>query len=212
VLRSDKQLDAAMQESRRALELAPNEADTHYDYGRDLALHSQWNEAIAQFRLSIQCDPQHGPVWSDLSKLLWDHANAPQDQADAVAAARRALSMEQDLAPAHYVMARYAELRNDLPAAIDEYGKTLAINAEDYQSHYNLGNCLQEIGKPGEAAGEYQKVLKHDDKNAMAWTNLGYAYLSVGKVNEAAQYFQTAISLKPDLASAREGLKKAGSR
>jgi Tfp pilus assembly protein PilF len=212
VLRAEKANDLAMVQSELALQLAPHEADTHYDYGVALAGHSRWDEAIQQFRLALSCDPQCAPAWSDLGRTLWDHGHSPQDQAEALEDSKNALQIQPNLADPHYVLARIAELRSDLPTAIDEYNKALAINDQDFHSHYNLGNCLLQTGHPGEAAGEYLKVLAHDNRNAMAWTNLGYAYLAVGRTAEAAQRFQQALVIKPDLAAAHIGLLKAQSQ
>jgi protein O-mannosyl-transferase len=208
VFRAEKNIDAGLAQSRIALELAPHEADTNYDYGISLAEHRRWGEAIAHFRLAIGCDAGCAPAWSDMSRVLWDHGSSPADQAEAVADARRALALQPNLADPHYVLAREAEVGGDLAGAIGEYNKALVANDQDFHSHYNLGNCLLQSGRPGEAAGEYLKVLAHDNRNAMAWTNLGYAYLAVGKPNEAAERFEQALAIKPDLGPARAGLAK----
>jgi tetratricopeptide (TPR) repeat protein len=207
-LRGENHPDAAAVQIACALQLAPNEADPHYEYGRNLAWQSKWPQAISQFRQAIQCDPDREQIWGLLSAALWDHSGTPQGQAQAVDDARHALSLK-DVGEAHYVLARFAELRGDLPAAIDEYKKALLDDDENYLWHQNLGNCLLETGHPGEAAGEYQRVLGHDRKNAVAWTNLGYAYLSAGRApTEAARCFQNALALDPNLKLARQGLSR----
>jgi tetratricopeptide (TPR) repeat protein len=207
-LRSQKQLEAAMQQSKRALELAPSEADTHYDYGVALARASRWNDAIAEFRSAIACDPQCAVAFSDLGRVLWDHDDSATAQAEAYAAAKRAIEINPNLADPHYVFACVAELSGNLPNAIDEYQKALEIEPEDFHSHFNLGLCLLQTGQFGEAAGEFQKVVNHDPGNAPAWNYLGDAYVRAGKTAEAAGFYRRALSIDPSLPSARQALEK----
>ncbi len=205
--KAEKQLDAALLQTKRAMELAPHEADTNYDYGIALALRARWPEAIAQFRRAIACDPQCAPAWSDLARTLWEHGgNTPAAQTEALAAAQTALAIQPHMADAHYVLARVAEYQQNFPAAIAEYNQVLIANADDFHAHYNLGNCLLATNRPGEAAGEYQQVLKHDPQDAPAWTNLGAAFLKVGRVDEAAACFRNALQINPNLRQARENL------
>jgi tetratricopeptide (TPR) repeat protein len=211
VFNAEKNLPAAIAESRRALQLAPAEADTNYDMGVALALRADWPGATAMFRRAIECDASCAPAWSYLARVLWEHSDTPQSQAEAYTDALHALQLDANLADPHYVLARVAEFRGDLSTAISEYGKALAINNQDYHSHYNLGNCLLQSGHPGEAAGEYQIVLAHDPRDAAALTNLGYANLNVGRIADAARCFHLALSIKPGLTAAQAGLRKARS-
>ena len=177
-------------------------------WGVAFALHSKWAESEDMFRRAIKCDPSCAPAWSYLAKVLWDHGDSPQTQAEALQYAQHALALQPNLSDPHYVLARVAEFRGDLPDAIAEYNKALAMDDKDFTAHYNLGNCLLNTGHPGEAAGEYQKVIKNDPRDAPAWTNLGYANIAVGRNGEAEKCFRTALQIDPSLRPAQSGLRK----
>jgi tetratricopeptide (TPR) repeat protein len=208
-LRENKQPDDAMAQSLLALQLAPHEADTNYDVGVALAERLQWKDAIAMFHRATDFDPECAPAWSYLARVLWEHGQAAQDQADAVNDAERALQIMQDLPDSHYVLARYAELRGDLPTAIAEYEKTLLLNEKDYYSNYYLGTCLQATNRVGEAAGEYQRALVINPHYTPALTSLGMAYLQVDRPGDAVDCFQKALQLEPTLRPAQDGLIQA---
>jgi tetratricopeptide (TPR) repeat protein len=209
--KEEKNYTAALAETKRGLQLAPNEADTNYDYGVALALQEKWPQATQQFQRAIACDPKCAPAWSYLARVLWEHGgDTPESQTRALEAAQRALLIRPTMGDAHYVLARVDEFQNDLPAAISEYNKVLAVNDKDFHAHYNLGNCLLATDRPGEAAGEYLQVLNHDSRDAAAWTNLGVAYRKVGRVSDAITCFDRALSINPNLRPARGNLAAMG--
>jgi tetratricopeptide (TPR) repeat protein len=202
-------LDEAMNQSELALKTAPNEADTQYDMGVAMAFRKNWEQAEQRFRNAVQIDPQCSYAWSDLSLVLWQHIGTPEAQAEAVQAANTAIEINPHLSSAHFVRGCYAELRNDLKAAIDEYHQALTIDPDNIPAHSNLGRCLLNTGDPADAAGEYLKVLAHNKNDPATLTNLGNAVLMAGHPREAAGYFQQALAVDPGWKAAREGLDRA---
>ncbi len=205
----EKKLDAAIDQSRRALQLAPNEADTQYDMGVALALRSDWTKATDRFRKAVACDNQCAEAWSYLSLVLWQHMDSADAKAEAVTDANLALSIRPGLSAPHFVLGSFAELRNDIPTAIAEYRAALTVDPDDIPVHANLGRCLLETGHPEWAAGEFLKVLEHHPGDLGAMTNLGNASLMAGRNREAIEHFKHALSLDPNWAPAREGLARA---
>jgi tetratricopeptide (TPR) repeat protein len=173
------------------------------------ALRSQWQPAADYFRAAIRCDSECAQAWSYLGLVLWEHFDSPEAKAEALAAAQKALSIQENLSGPHYVLARVAQSQGDLSTAIAQFNRALAIDDKNFPAHYHLGESLLQTGHAGEAAGEFQKVLDHNPKDSGALTDLGYANLSVGRTRQAAGYFQRALQIDPGLAPAKEGLKKA---
>jgi tetratricopeptide (TPR) repeat protein/uncharacterized membrane protein YfcA len=204
--KTGKPSDAALAQSERALQLAPDEADTQWDMGVAMAQRSRWNDAVDRFRKAIQCDSQCKFAWNSLARLLWDHFDTPQSKADAVNAARTALKIQPSMEDSMFVLGCFAELRDDWPAAIAEFNQALAINTKDYSAHAHLGGCLMQIGQYGEAAGEFMKVLEHDPKDLPALTNLANANLLAGRTQQAIECYQRALAIDPNWTPARQGL------
>ncbi len=200
--------EAALAQSERALELAPNEADTQWDMGFAMAERKQWVEAADRFRKATDCDAGCAPAWSSLSRLLWDHFDTPAAQAEAIDAAHKAIELNANQADPHFVMGCYAELRGDWAGAIREFNQTLTIDPKDYSAHSHLGNCLLQTGSTGEAAGEYMKVLEHNPRDLAALTNLGNANLIAGRTQQAVDCYQKAIAIDPNRKPATDALKR----
>jgi tetratricopeptide (TPR) repeat protein len=206
--KSGQPSDKAMAQSMRALELAPNEADTQWDMGVAMAQRSRWTEAAERFRKATECDSECAPAWASLARLLWDHFDTPLAQAQAVEAAKRAIAIQPNQDDPHFVLGCFAELRGDWPGAISQFNQALTINAKDYSAHSHLGDCLLQTGHAGEAAGEYTRVLEHDPKDLPAMTNLGNANLMAGRIPDAIDCYQKALAIDPKWAPAREALAK----
>ena len=206
--KTGKPSDAAMAQSQRALELAPNEADTQWEMGVAMAQRKRWAEAADRFKKATECDDGCAPAWSSLARLLWDHFDTPAAQADAVDDAQKAISINPNQSDPHFVLGCYDELRGDWKNAIQEFNQTLKIDAKDYSAHSHLGNCLLQTGDPGDAAGEYMRVLEHDPKDLPALTNLGNANLMAGRVPQAIECFQKALAINPNWKPAADSLKR----
>jgi hypothetical protein len=77
------------------------------------------------------------------------------------------------------------------------------------RSHYNLGNALGELGRPGEAAAEYRRALALDPALMPAQLNLGGALMAEGRLDEAIAQLERVIALAPGSAPAHSNLGDA---
>ena len=64
------ELDEAIAEFRKAIELDPNYALAHYRLGAALATKGLLDEAIAEFRKAIELDPNNAMAKVNLEKAL----------------------------------------------------------------------------------------------------------------------------------------------
>jgi len=110
----------AEKEERRALELSPNSADTHDEYGFYLTLMGRADEGIAQLQKALELDPV--PVqrtvnvaWSDLMAGRYD---------DAIVYLKKALELDPDYPAAHMELASAYAGKRMRAEANAEYEKT----------------------------------------------------------------------------------------
>lgn len=69
---------AAEQSYRRALELAPGEAELHYSLGLALDHQSLWTEALACYRRALELDPSLGPALGETVYLMRSLCDWPE--------------------------------------------------------------------------------------------------------------------------------------
>ncbi len=79
--------------------------------------------------------------------------------------------------------------------------KSVQLDPQDAEAHYNLGIVMQELGRLDEAEAIYKKAitLKPDHK---AHNNLGIVMQELGRLDEAEASYKKAITLKPDFIQA----------
>ncbi|MDA2927238.1 tetratricopeptide repeat protein, partial [Acidobacteria bacterium AH-259-G07] len=83
------------------------------------------------------------------------------------------------------------------------YGKSLEINPNLAESHYNFGVLLSMQGRHKEAAEAFRKALGINPHFAHAHNNLGRMLESEGKLEEAVKHYREALNNDPSYRLAR---------
>ena len=86
--------------------------------------------------------------------------------------------------------------------------KSVKLDPNNMETHYNLGNTLRELGKLEEAQESYKQAISIKSDYVDAYNNLGITLHELGKLEEAANNFIRAIQLRPDLSKSHLNLIK----
>ena len=70
------------------------------------------------------------------------------------------------------------------------------VEAEDYQSHYDLGVAYKEMGLIDEAISEFQKALRGPDNRVRTYEAIGQCFIEKGQNQMAATILSRALSEK----------------
>jgi tetratricopeptide (TPR) repeat protein len=70
------------------------------------------------------------------------------------------------------------------------------VEAEDYQSHYDLGVAYKEMGLIDEAIAEFQKALRGPDNRVRTYEAIGQCFIEKGQNQMAATILARALSEK----------------
>jgi Flp pilus assembly protein TadD/SAM-dependent methyltransferase len=84
--------------------------------------------------------------------------------------------------------------------------KSVQLNPQDADAHYNLGVMLQELGRLKEAEVSYRQAITLKPNLDGAHNNLGNTLKELGRLKEAEVSLRQAITLKPNLAEAHNNL------
>lgn len=229
----------AEQLCRRALLLAPLQADPHHLLGAIAQQTGHGGAALTLLARAAELAPENAHIQSSL-------ANTLLEQGDARAAAqawRRALSLRPDFAAAANGLgfALRALGENDealktfelvvrldpgrweaifnlgcayeqsgrLQPAIECYERVLALQPDSVPALSNLGNARSELGQFDAAEAALQRVIALEPGAAMAHVNLGNVLLARGDAGGAIERFRRAIALDPGLPEAFHNLGRA---
>jgi tetratricopeptide (TPR) repeat protein len=70
------------------------------------------------------------------------------------------------------------------------------VEAEDYQSHYDLGVAYKEMGLVDEAISEFQKALRGPDKRVRTYESIGQCFIEKGNHHMAATILARGLNEK----------------
>jgi tetratricopeptide (TPR) repeat protein len=162
VMESMKNYDGALLEYKKAVEVAPQQAGTHYHLGNAYWSLNMWDAATEQFRAELANDPSNCMAqWKIGNIILEEHG----DSAGALAEIQKALdacpdlmSARVDRARALIKLERHSEAVNDLEAAVK------ADPAESL-THFLLAQAYRALGRTQEAQAEMKVFSKLEESS-----------------------------------------------
>ena len=177
----------------------PNDWAGHFVLGNRLKDRGDVDSAIREYRISLQLDPRHAGVRTNLATVLLDQGEV----AEAAAQAERAVRRNPRYAPAHAVLglARFRQRRWG-EAAI-HLRDALKLSPGDLDVRCNLAAALNQSGKAAEALEHCRVVLASEPDSAQANSSAGLALLSLGRFREACGHLESAIRGDPASSNAK---------
>jgi len=162
VMESMKNYDGALLEYKKAVEVAPQQAGTHYHLGNAYWSLNMWDAATEQFRAELANDPSNCLAqWKMGNIILEEHG----DSAGALAEIQKALdacpdmmSARVDRARALIKLERHSEAVSDLEAAVK------ADPAESL-THFLLAQAYRALGRTQEAQAEMKVFSKLEESS-----------------------------------------------
>lgn len=183
---------------KRALELDPNYPSGHYFYGEYLRKKGSFNEAIAEYKSTLQLTS------SDIKSLegLMDVYNTLMNAEELINTAKKTLSLDPN-----NVKAKAYEngiVANPQQAKVVEIADPNAPKTAEYYlglslTYYNSGDYLKCI----EACRE---AIKINPTFSEAYNNICAAYNMLKKFKEAAEAGKSAVALNPNNQLAKNNL------
>jgi len=166
VMESMKNYDGALLEYKKAVEVAPQQAATHYHLGNAYWSLNMWDAATEQFRAELANDPSNCMAqWKIGNIILEQHGDSTQ----ALAEVQKALDMCPDLmgarvdrARALIKLERHAEAVKDLEAAVK-------ADPGESSTHFLLAQAYRALGRTQDAQAE-MKVFSKLEESARAKT------------------------------------------
>ncbi len=95
---------------------------------------------------------------------------------------------------------------DDFDKAIKKYQKVIALNTDDAEAYFNLGNLFGNKGGYDKAIEAYQKAIALKPDYEEAYNKIGVSFVNKGDYDKAIVAFQKVIALKPDFEKAYSNL------
>jgi Flp pilus assembly protein TadD len=131
-------------------------------------------------------------------------AQAAPEHLDRALAAQRQLAADHPDDPAVLNdLGNLLALAGETRAALDAYGKAVALAPEDPGPHFNYGLLLAESGERRAAFKQFRKVVELEPRHAWAYYELGSIYDAWGLERRARKAYARSFTLDPRLADPR---------
>jgi tetratricopeptide (TPR) repeat protein len=193
---------SALELSRIAVNVHPNDAKAQALYGDMLAQNNKLKEAKAAYQKSVQLNPEIYIVHEQLVRLdLGDNALD-----EAIKDGENALSLFPNQAWMNYLVGVTYLQKKDAVKALSYLKNAVALELDDKdlsaQSYAALGDCYHELKDNTKSDAAYDKALVYNPDNVYTLNNYAY-YLSIRgeRLEKAAQMSKHSIDTQPNTAS-----------
>ena len=182
-----------------------NKARPHNALGFAYADQGQMEEAIEEYNLAIEIQPNYTLAYNNLGIAY----KALGRTEDSLMAYNKAISLQPASVKPHYKakphynlgiaykdLEQYDEAEKEFRAALD-------LKKDFPEAHFNLGLVYEKTGRMKEAVSEYQTGLRLNPEDAMAHYRLGNLWSDQGNLKEAVMEYKEAIASNPDYSPPR---------
>jgi len=161
------------------------------------------------FQQAIDLDPNYALAYAglaDVHSLLPLYAGtAPKDDVPkALAAARKAVELDSNLAEAHTSLGNALLFNAQLKLAEQEFRRALELNPNYATAHQWLAECLQGQGRFPESLAENERAHELDPLSLIINASYASSLSGVGRYDDAIKQAHKALDLDPELVPGHE--------
>ena len=151
IMASMKNFDGALVEYKKAVDIAPNQAGTHYKLGDAYWQLEDWADATEQFQAELANDPGNCTAQWKLGDILLEQHTRPEEALDDINKALQTCpyltEARPDRATALIRLNRYEDAMPDLKAAIK-------ADPKEPRYHFMLAQAYRGLGRIADANAE----------------------------------------------------------
>jgi tetratricopeptide (TPR) repeat protein len=177
---------------------SPRSPVIHNNLGVVYKSNGKYNEAIEQFKRSLELNPRLIEANNNLGSAYKDKGWYQE----AMAEYQRALKLFPDYTEAHNNLGNLYEKLGRYDLAEQELKIAIQLKPDLAEAHSNLGIVYFDLKRKDEAMKEFQEALRIKPNFAEPYYNLGNLYEDLSQYEKAIWYYHQAIKSNPRYARA----------
>jgi TolB-like protein/Flp pilus assembly protein TadD len=184
--------EGAAREFRRAIDLNPNSATSHYRYAMYLATMSKMTEAFLEIKRAQELDPLSPIVFTAMGRLL--HFQREYD--NAIEYHRKALAIDPNFIEAHFNLGMIYEQKAMFREASSQFRKVAGI-AGGRSSFWSagLGHAYALAGMRKQALQILRQLRKlSSPTSSISPFDIAWVYLGLGENDDALTWMEKAFA------------------
>jgi eukaryotic-like serine/threonine-protein kinase len=186
----DYDWNAADRELRRAIELKPNSADAHADYGWELTLAGRVNEGVAESKRAVELDPLSVEVNETAGQNLYFAHQYDQ----AIEQLSKTLEMDPNYWVARMFLGAAYEAKGDLARAVAECKKARDAEPSIPWPLAELGHAYALAGRRGDAENVLRELERWSKRSYVPAYNFAEVYIGLGDKDQALAMLEKAYA------------------
>jgi len=187
----DWDLDGALREVRRAIELSPSDTDAHSFYGTLLCFVGRHSESIAEVQYALKLNPT-SLLPNQYAAWMYFHLG---QHARAEAQARRTIEVFPDSLQPYFVLGWSAWYQGRVEEAVAVLEKALSHSREALSLSY-LGHVYGRLGRTDEAMRLLQELDQLRNRGQAPPSAFVTIYAGLGDVEAAFDWLEMAYRLR----------------
>src|SRR5213080_2010294 len=195
-------IDEAIRDFRKALELRPDQSKDHNNLGKALLQTGRMSEAMDEFQTALRISPDDPDTENNIGAAHLQEG----DVDEAISHLRKAVQKWPFHADAYINLGNAFLQKRDLDAAIEAYSTTLGLQFDHAESHYSIANAFRQKGELDDAILHYRLALELRPDYADAHNNLANAFRQQGWIEEAIREYEAALKSNPGSVPAQNNL------
>jgi Flp pilus assembly protein TadD len=192
ILQQTGRMSESVVVNQKSIELTPQDAEAHYNFGMTLNYLGRLEEAEASYRQAISLNPDIAQAHSNLGNTLQELGRLEE----AEASYRQAIEVKPDYAEAYSNLGNTLQELGKLEEAEASHRKTIALKPNYVPVYNNLGDTLRDLGRLEEAEASYRKAIALKPDYAKAHNNLGITLNAMGLKDSALLHFKKNLYLE----------------
>jgi len=152
----DARLHKALEYYEQAVQLSPNAAHLHNEWGTTYYLLGEYDKALSHYQHSLRLDDRFEQTYLRLGDLY----RTQQKWESSIENYRKALDLNPRSVAAHSALGFVYSQQGNLELAIQENQAVLKLAPNDAPSHRNLAIIYEQLGRIPEALDEARKALQ----------------------------------------------------
>jgi serine/threonine protein kinase/Tfp pilus assembly protein PilF len=190
---SKSDLDGALADATRAIELDPRSQQAFIERGIAHRVGGDLDEAIADYGRAIALGPDKPIPWNDRGFAELEKG----DLDAAIADLSHAIALHPKTPRSRTHRATAYRLKGKLSLAIAEFSTAIEADERFTLAWRGRGDARLDAGDPQGALADYQRALELDGHDAATWTSLARGRMKTGDLVGAQAAASRAVELDP---------------
>ncbi len=192
------QIDEALKDYSRAVELSPNNAIAYSNRGAVYLAKGKYSMTVEDCNKAIALKSNYADAYNNRGAAYGAMGNSKQSIKDCTTA----IQFKPKYASAFTNRGNAYQLQGNFKNAIEDYDKAIQLEPNDPGNYSNRGTAYARNGEREKAIKDFTKAIDLNPNYAEAYSNRGEAYRENGEFDVALTDLNKAIQLKANNARA----------